>query len=56
MAERENVVSESGGIGVVLVDLQFRFMVERAAQHVCRITYGRADELGMERPVAAHHL
>ena len=51
MAERENVVSESGGIGVVLVDLQFRFMVEQTVQNVCRITYGRADELGVERPV-----
>ena len=51
LAERENVVSESGGIGVVLFDSQFRFMVEQTVQNVCRITYSRADELGVERPV-----
>ena len=46
MAERKNVIGESGGVGMVFFNLQFRFVVEQTVEYIRGISYGRIDELG----------
>ena len=48
MAERENVIGESGRVGVVLLDPQIGLVVEKAVKDVRRIAGIRGDHLGIE--------
>lgn len=49
--QREHVVGEAGGVGVILLDAQVRFMVQQAVQHVGRIANADVDHPGAERRV-----
>jgi hypothetical protein len=56
MAERKNVIGESGGVGIVFFNLQFRFVVEQTIEYIRGISCGRIDELGLERGVLVRNV
>ena len=56
MAERENVIGESGRIGVVFLDPQIGLVVEKPVEHVRRIAHRGVDDLGVERRVLIRHM
>ena len=45
-------VSKAGGVGVVLLDGQFRFVIEQTVENVSGIAHGHADHFGVERRVS----
>jgi hypothetical protein len=48
VTEREDVIDEADGIGVVLLDRQLGLVTEQAIEHMCRIPNGGVNDLGME--------
>jgi hypothetical protein len=51
MAECENVIGESGCIGVVLLNTQVGFVVKQTIQNMSRIPNRHVDDFGVERCV-----
>ena len=51
MAQREDVVGEPGGVGVMLLDAEVGFVVEQAVEHVRGVTDRGVDDLGVERGI-----
>ena len=51
MTQRKNVIGEASGVGIVLFDLQFRFVIEQTIKYIRGIPHCRIDELGVERGV-----
>jgi putative Ca2+/H+ antiporter (TMEM165/GDT1 family) len=48
-AYRENMVGETAGVGVVLVDDETAFVVEQPIEHMRRLVRARGDDVGMVR-------
>jgi hypothetical protein len=48
MTQGENVIGESGGVGVMLFDPQIGFVIQQPIEHVGGVPYGGADELAVE--------
>ena len=51
MAQREDVVGESAGVRVMLLDAKVGLVVEQAVEHVRGVADRGVDDLGMERGV-----
>jgi hypothetical protein len=51
VAEREDLVGEPGGVGVVLFDAQLGFVIQKAIEHMGRVADIGVDHLGVERRV-----
>jgi hypothetical protein len=46
----ENMIGETAGVGVVLVDDETAFVVEQPVEHMRRLVRARGDDVGMVRP------
>jgi hypothetical protein len=51
MAQREDMVGEAGGVGVMLLDAEVGLVVEQTIEHVRGVTDRGVDDLGMERGI-----
>ena len=51
MHQGEDMVGESGRVGVMLLDAQVGLVVEQAVEHVGGVAHRGVDDLGMERRV-----
>src|ERR1700758_4334405 len=48
MAERKRVIGEPGTVSIVLLDLEFRLMVEESVEHVRCIAHSGVDQFGVK--------
>ena len=48
MTQGEDVIGESGGVGVMLFDAEVGFVIQQAVEHMGRVPHGCAYELGVE--------
>src|SRR3974390_3187394 len=48
MTQGEDVIGESGGVGVMLFDVEGGFVIQQPVEHMGRVTHGCAYELDME--------
>ena len=48
MAQGEDVIGESAGVGVVLFDAEIGFMIEQPIKDMGRVPYRGADEFAVE--------
>ena len=48
MTQGEDVIGESGGVGVMLFDVEIGFVIQQAVEHVCGVPHGGANELDVE--------
>ncbi len=51
MAQREDMVGKSGGVGVMLLDAEVGLVVEQTVEYVRGVTDRGVDDLGMERGI-----
>ena len=43
MTQGEDVIGESGGVGVMLFDVEIGFVIQQAVEHVCGVPHGGAS-------------
>jgi len=48
MAERKHMIGEPSGIGIVLLDLEFRLMVKQSVEDVGRISHCGVDQFSVK--------
>jgi len=56
VARSEHLISEAGGVRVMLLDPQVGVMTEEAVQHVQRIAHGGVDHLRVEWAVLIRYM
>ena len=55
MDQRENMLSETCGVGVMLCNLQLAFVTQQAVKYVSRIAHA-ADDFGVKRAVLVRNM